>query len=61
MPRECLRPLIRSAQLMEVQVLEPLPPIPYVGLQHAEQGRSFLSSIVMLAQECCNFNEVFQH
>lgn len=32
----------------------------YVGLQHPQQARFFISSIVMLAQECCNFDALFQ-
>ena len=37
-----------------------LPPVTYVAMYKGEHRSSLLASIIMLAQECCDFTRMFQ-
>ncbi|MCW5300976.1 hypothetical protein DXT88_22640 [Herbaspirillum lusitanum] len=43
-----------------VETTPALPEIPYVALYRGERKSNFISSILMLAQECCEFSDLFQ-
>lgn len=60
LPYNCLGPLIDSGMLEIVETTPRLPEVPYVALYRSERKSSFISSILMLAQECCEFSDMFQ-
>jgi hypothetical protein len=43
-----------------IDVTPALPPIAYVALHKGEHRSALVASIVMLAQECCDFSAMFQ-
>lgn len=60
LPRKCLDPM-RSAGMLDVIKTTPSPPdVPYVALYKGGQRSTLVSSIIMLAQECCDFTRLFQ-
>ena len=59
LPRECLKGMIRSGLLEEIESTPPLPAVPYVAMYLWEKKSSLTPSIVMLAQECCDFSRMF--
>lgn len=60
LPRQCLAPMI-DAGMLEVIGTTPSPPdVPYVALYKGGQRSTLVSSIIMLAQECCDFTRMFQ-
>lgn len=60
LPRHCLSPLIRARQLEIIETTPKLPDTNYVAMYKAETKSTVLSSIIMLAQECCDFTKMFQ-
>jgi DNA-binding transcriptional LysR family regulator len=60
LPKHCLEPMIESGALSIVNVTPGLPETEYVASYKAEQRSTLLSSIVMLAQESCDFRHMFQ-
>lgn len=60
LPRRCLRSLIDRGTLQVIKTNPALPKITYVALYRGERKSNFISSILMLAQECCDFSELFQ-
>lgn len=60
LPHLCLRSLVERGALEIVETTPPLPEIPYVALYRGERKSNFISSILMLAQECCEFSDLFQ-
>ncbi|KAF1037130.1 MAG: HTH-type transcriptional regulator MetR [Herbaspirillum frisingense] len=60
LPYKPLRPLIEGGTLEIVETTPKLPDVPYVALYRSERKSSFISSILMLAQECCEFSDMFQ-
>ena len=60
LPLKCMQPMIDSGMLAVLKVVPALPEIPYVALYRAEQRSTLISSIVMLAQESCDFSRAFQ-
>ncbi|WP_034300439.1 LysR family transcriptional regulator [Herbaspirillum sp. RV1423] len=60
LPHLCLRSLIERGALEVVETTPALPEIPYVALYRGERKSNFISSILMLAQECCEFSDLFQ-
>jgi DNA-binding transcriptional LysR family regulator len=60
LPRQCLAPMI-DAGMLDVIGTTPSPPdVPYVALYKGGQRSTLVSSIIMLAQECCDFTRMFQ-
>jgi len=60
LPHLCLRSLVERGALEVVETTPALPEIPYVALYRGERKSNFISSILMLAQECCEFSDLFQ-
>ncbi|AMO93204.1 bacterial regulatory helix-turn-helix, lysR family protein [Collimonas fungivorans] len=60
LPYLCLRGLIERGALEVVETTPSLPQISYVVLYRGERKSGFISSILMLAQECCDFSDLFQ-
>jgi DNA-binding transcriptional LysR family regulator len=60
LPRRCLDPVI-EAGMLEVITTTPRPlDISYVAMYKGLQRSTLVSSIVMLAQECCDFTRALQ-
>jgi DNA-binding transcriptional LysR family regulator len=59
LPKDCLDEMIGSGLLEEIESSPPLPEINYVAMYAWEKKSSLVSSIVMLAQGCCDFSKVF--
>jgi DNA-binding transcriptional LysR family regulator len=60
LPRQCLDPM-RAAGMLDLIKTTPSPPdVPYVALYKGSQRSTLVSSIIMLAQECCDFTHLFQ-
>ena len=60
LPYLCLRSLVERGALEIVNTTPALPEISYVALYRGERKSNFISSILMLARECCEFSELFQ-
>lgn len=60
LPRECLQPLVTAGMLAELDVVPALPVVRYVAMQKGAHRSALTSSIVMLAQESCDFTRMFQ-
>jgi DNA-binding transcriptional LysR family regulator len=60
LPRNSLLPLIEAGRLEELDVSPPLPPIDYVAVYKTSRTSALTSSIIMLAQECCDFDHVLK-
>lgn len=60
LPRECLSPLVAAGMLEVLQVTPPLPVVRYVAMHKGEYRSALTASLVMLAQECCDFRRLFQ-
>lgn len=60
LPRECLNPLVSAGMLTVIDVVPALPVVRYVAMHKGEHRSALTSSIVMLAQECCDFTRMFQ-
>jgi DNA-binding transcriptional LysR family regulator len=60
LPKQCLQPMM-AAGMVTVVKTSPMPPdVPYVALYKGGQRSTLVSSIIMLAQECCDFTQLFQ-
>ncbi|XAH26158.1 LysR family transcriptional regulator [Xylophilus sp. GW821-FHT01B05] len=59
MPEKCLAPMVANGSLMVVPSTPAPPPMKYVAMYKGEQRSTLISSIVMLAQECCDFTRMF--
>jgi DNA-binding transcriptional LysR family regulator len=60
LPRHCLQPMVDAGMLSLVKVTPGLPRTHYVALHLSDQRSSFVKSIIKLAQECCDFDRMFQ-
>lgn len=60
LPRQCLDPLVSAGMLAVIDVVPALPVVHYVAMHKGEHRSALTSSIVMLAQECCDFTRMFQ-
>jgi DNA-binding transcriptional LysR family regulator len=60
LPRQCLDPLVSAGMLAVIDVMPALPAVHYVAMHKGEHRSALTSSIVMLAQECCDFTRMFQ-
>ena len=60
LPHRCLAPLVDAGMLTMVDVTPALPPMAYVAMHKGEHRSTLVASIVMLAQDCCDFSAMFQ-
>lgn len=60
LPYRCLAPLISAGMLEAIDVTPALPTMTYVAMHKGEQRGTLVTAIVMLAQECCDFDAMFQ-
>jgi len=60
LPRRCLSPIIEAGMLTAVKTSPSPPSVPYFAMYKIGQPSTLVSSVVMLAQECCDFTSVLQ-
>jgi DNA-binding transcriptional LysR family regulator len=60
LPKKCLAPMLKDGMLEVIKTTPTLPPTAYVAMYKGEQRSTLVSSIIMLAQECCDFTRMFQ-
>ncbi len=60
LPRQALGQMVKDGSLVQLDVTPALPPVTYVAMYKGEHRSSLLASIIMLAQECCDFTRMFQ-
>jgi DNA-binding transcriptional LysR family regulator len=60
LPRQCLAPMVASGMLEVIRTTPALPDTPYAAMYKSDVQSTLISSIVMLAQECCDFTQMFQ-
>jgi len=60
LPRQCLEPLVQAGMLAVLDVTPALPVVRYVAMHKGEHRSALTSSIIMLAQACCDFTRMFQ-
>ncbi|SDO22676.1 DNA-binding transcriptional regulator, LysR family [Rhodoferax sp. OV413] len=60
LPHRCLAPLVAAGMLTVIDVAPALPPMSYVAMHKGEHRSALVASIVMLAQDCCDFSAMFQ-
>ncbi|NPC58351.1 LysR family transcriptional regulator [Caenimonas soli] len=60
LPRQCLAPMIAAGMLDVIKTTPSPPDVDYVAVYKGGHRSTLVSSIIMLAQECCDFTRVFQ-
>ncbi|MEJ8853421.1 LysR family transcriptional regulator [Variovorax robiniae] len=60
LPRRTLQQMLDQGLLALIDVTPALPPVTYVAMYKGEHRSSLVASIVTLAQECCDFTQMFQ-
>lgn len=60
LPRHCLTPLLDAGTLEIVKTTPALPETNYAAMYKGENRSTLISSIVMLAQESCDFTRMYQ-
>ncbi len=60
LPRKCLDPMITTGMLDVIRTTPAPPDVAYVAIFKGGQTSTLVSSIIMLAQECCDFTRMFQ-
>jgi DNA-binding transcriptional LysR family regulator len=60
LPVHCLEPMVAAGMLDVLKVTPALPDVSYVAACKSDQRSTLLASVVLLAQECCDFTQVFQ-
>jgi len=60
LPRSCMEPMLKNGLLSVVRTNPPLPSIRYVAMYKRDVQSPLTASIIMLAQECCDFTRMFQ-
>ncbi|BDB26905.1 LysR family transcriptional regulator [Cupriavidus sp. P-10] len=60
LPRKCLAPMVDAGALEVLSVSPALPPAPYAAICKSDRKSLLVSSIVTLAQETCDFGQMFQ-
>lgn len=60
LPRQALRHMVADGLLAQLDVAPALPVVPYVAMYKGEHRSALLASVVMLAQESCDFTRMFQ-
>lgn len=59
-PKDCVSHLVGAGMLDILDVNPTLPNATYVAMYKADQRSTLIGSIIMLAQECCDFSTPFQ-
>lgn len=60
LPKKCLTPMIASGALEVLSVTPTLPPATYAAICKSDKKSTLISSIAALAQESCDFGQIFQ-
>ncbi|MDB5828389.1 MAG: transcriptional regulator, LysR family [Variovorax sp.] len=60
LPKRAVGGMVDAGSLQVLKVTPALPPVTYVAMYKGEHRSSLLASIVMLAQESCDFTRMFQ-
>jgi DNA-binding transcriptional LysR family regulator len=60
LPGSCLRAMLDAGLLAPVQVVPLMPTPVYLATYRSDQDSSFMSVIIKLAQETCDFTQIFQ-
>ncbi|WP_198320696.1 LysR family transcriptional regulator [Azohydromonas aeria] len=60
LPKDCLKEMVQAGHLTVLKVTPTLPEVSYAAMYKGELRSPLLSSIVMLAQEACDFTRMFQ-
>ncbi len=60
LPLNSLTPLVKAGRLEVLSVDPPLPPIDYVAVYKTSRASALTSSIIIIAQECCDFDHVLK-
>lgn len=60
LPRKCLATMVDAGALQTLTVTPALPPATYAAICKSDQRSGLVLSISELAQQACNFGEVFQ-
>lgn len=60
LPKLAVGQMLADGALAQLDVTPALPVVPYVAMYKGEHRSSLLASVVMLAQECCDFSRMFQ-
>jgi DNA-binding transcriptional LysR family regulator len=60
LPRDCLAGMVAAGMLSVIEVTPALPKVRYVALHKGEHRSALVASIIMLAQDCCDFTRMFQ-
>lgn len=60
LPVDCLQPMVAAGMLDVLKVTPALPDVSYVAACKSDQRSTLLASIILLAQECCDFTRAFQ-
>lgn len=60
LPRDAVSQMLKDGSLVEIDVTPALPPVTYVAMYKGEHRSSLLASVIMLAQESCDFTRMFQ-
>lgn len=60
LPKDCLSPMVEAGQLQIIRVSPRLPDIQYVAAYKTEKRSTWLASVTLLTQECCDFSKSFQ-
>jgi DNA-binding transcriptional LysR family regulator len=60
LPRRAVSRMVDAGSLVVLDVTPALPAVTYVAMYKGEHRSSLLASIIMLAQECCDFDSMFQ-
>lgn len=59
LPRACVGPLVQAGSLAQLVVTPALPRVKYVALNLPGQHSAVLTSVIAMAQECCDFRTMF--
>jgi DNA-binding transcriptional LysR family regulator len=60
LPRQAMAPMLQEGALALLDVVPALPEVPYVAMYKGQHRSALLASVVMLAQESCDFTRMFQ-
>lgn len=60
LPKHCMQPMLDAGMLEVIKVTPALPQASYIAMYRGEIRSTLISSIVMLAQSCCDFTRMFQ-
>jgi DNA-binding transcriptional LysR family regulator len=59
LPQACVAPLVEAGRLARLPVAPALPCVNYVAAHKGETRSALVAAIVMLAQDCCDFSQMF--